>query len=90
MSDVLIRDVDPDDLERIRAAAVDEGASLQSYLRDAVRAQAAYLRRQDALTRTADRLRGSASVPATERDAVLDAVVAAHAERAEHLGEPRQ
>jgi hypothetical protein len=90
MSNVLIRDVPPEDLERIRAAAVERGSSLQSYLRDAVHAQAAYLRRQDALTRTARRLRGRAPVSPDERDAVLDEVDAANAERAERLGEPRR
>jgi hypothetical protein len=90
MSDVLIRDVAPEDLDRIRAAAADEGASLQGYLRDAVHAQAAYLRRRDALARTARRLGGRAAVSPTARNDVLDAVDAAHAARAERLGEPRR
>lgn len=88
MSDVLIRDVPAEDLEPIRAAAAERGTSLQSYLRDAVHAQAAYLRRQDALQRSSRRLRGRAAVSDTERDAVLDAVDTAHAERAEQLSDP--
>lgn len=59
--------------------------SLQNYLRDAVHAQAAYLRRQAALARTAERLRGRPEVPAEDRNAVLDAVEGAHAERADQL-----
>jgi hypothetical protein len=86
MSNVLIRDVPADDLERIRAAAAERGTSLQNYLREAVHAQAVYLRRQDALARTAQRLHGRHEVPAAERDAVLDAIEAAHTERADQLG----
>lgn len=85
MSNVLIRDVPPEDLERIRAAAAARGTSLQSYLLEAVRAQASYLRRQEALSRSADRLSSQAEVPVSERAAVLDAVADAHAERADRL-----
>lgn len=90
MSDVLIRNVAGEDLERIRAAAAERGTSLQNYLRDTVHAQAAYLRRQDALARTGQRLRERAPVPPDERDAVLDAIDAAHAERTDRLTEPRR
>ncbi len=90
MSDVLIRNVAGEDLERIRAAAAERGTSLQNYLRDTVHAQAAYLRRQDALARTGQRLRERAPVPPDERDAVLDAIDAAHAERTDRLAEPRR
>lgn len=83
----MIRDVPTEDLERIRAAAAALGVSLQSYLRDVVRAQASFLRRQEALGRTADRLGDRAGVPEVERQAVLDAIDAAHALRAEELGE---
>lgn len=86
MSDVLIRDVPAEDLERIRAAAVARGESLQSYLRDALQAQASYLRRQDALKRAEDRLSDRPQVPEGERQAVLDAVEAAHVSRADELG----
>jgi hypothetical protein len=85
MSNVLIRDVLPDDLDQIRSAAAQQGASLQSYLRDAVHAQAVYLRRQAAIARTAERLRGGAQVPESERDAVLALVDQAHDERADQL-----
>ncbi len=88
MPNVLIRDVPADDLEQIRSAAAQQGTSLQSYLRDAVRAQAVHLRRQAALTRTAERLRGRPDVPADERRAVLDAIADAHTERAEQLSRP--
>ena len=88
MPDVLIRDVSPGDLEEIRSAATERGMSLQSYLRDAVHAQAAYLRRQAALTRTADRLQGRPAVPDRERQAVFDAIDDAHAERAGDLADP--
>lgn len=87
MSNVLIRDVPTEDLERLRAAASARGVSLQSYLRDAVRAQASFLRRQEALARTADRLEDRAGVPEAERQAVLEAIDTAHALRAEELGE---
>lgn len=85
MPNVLIRDVPADDLDQIRSAAAQQGTSLQSYLRDAVHAQAAYLRRQAALARVAERLRGRPDVPVDERRAVLDAVEDAHAERADRL-----
>ena len=87
MPNVLIRDVPADDLEQIRAAATDRGISLQAYLREAVHAQAAHLRRRTALARTAERLRGTAGVPESERRAVLEAIDEANAERAEQLGE---
>ncbi len=86
MTNVLIRDVPADDLDLIRSAAAERGVSLQHYLRDALHAQAAYLRRQDALTRAAERLGGRPEVPADERSAVLDAVEDAHADRADQLG----
>jgi hypothetical protein len=85
MSNVLIRDVLADDLDQIRLAAAEQGASLQSYLRDAVHAQAMYLRRQAAITRTAERLRGGSQVPENERNAVLALVDQAHDERADQL-----
>ncbi len=85
MPNVLIRDVLADDLEQIRAAAARQGVSVQHYLRDAVHAQASYLRRQGALARTAERLRGRPDVPVGERLAVLDAIAQEHAERADQL-----
>jgi hypothetical protein len=85
VSDVLVRDVPDDDLDLIRSAAADQGVSLQHYLRDALRAQASYLRRRAALERTADRLRGTADVSADERAAVLEAIAQAHEQRADQL-----
>lgn len=87
MPNVLIRDVPADDLEQIRAAATDRGISLQAYLREAVHAQAAHLRRRAALARTTERLRGTAGVPESERQAVLEAINEANTERAHQLGE---
>lgn len=88
MPNVLIRDVPPDDLEELRAAATEHGMSLQSYLLDAVHTQAAYLRRQAALRRTAARLAGRPPVSDEARDAVLDAVDEAHAARADQIIDP--
>ncbi len=85
MTNVLIRDVPPDDLDQLRAVAAERGTSLQSYLREAVHDQAVYLRRQAAIARTSERLRGQAEVPDSERDAVLAAVDRAHHERADQL-----
>ncbi len=85
MPNVLIRDVPDDDLDQIRSAAAMRGTSLQNYLRDAVHSQAAYLRRQAALARTAERLSGQTEVPAEERGAVLDAIADGHSERADRL-----
>jgi hypothetical protein len=85
--DVLVRDVAQDDLDVIRSAAAGQGVSLQRYLRDALRAQASYLRRRAALVRTADRLSGTAEVPAEERAAVLEAIDQAHEERADELSD---
>ena len=87
MSNVLIRNVPADDLDQIRSAAAEKGTSVQSYLRDAVHAQAAYLRRQAALTRTAERLGARSAVPAEERNVVLDAIEDAHAKRADQLSD---
>jgi hypothetical protein len=87
MSDVLIRDVPADDLDQIRSAAAEKGTSVQNYLRDAVHAQAAYLRRQAALTRTAERLGGRPAVPAEERNVALDAIEDAHIKRADQLSD---
>lgn len=88
MPNVLIREVPADDLDQMRAEAAQQGRSLQSYLRDALRAQAAYLRRQAALARTAERLHDRPTVPPDERRAVLDVITDAHTERAEQLGGP--
>jgi hypothetical protein len=85
MPNVLIRDVPGDDLEQLRSAAADRGLSLQAFLREAVHAQAAHLRRRQALARTALRLHGQAAVADGERLAVLDAMDEAHVERAEEL-----
>jgi hypothetical protein len=82
---VLIRDVPDVDLEEIRSAAKQHGVSLQSYLRDALHAQAAQLRRRAAVARTAERLRSRRPVPDAERQAVLDAIDDAHTQRADEL-----
>jgi uncharacterized protein (DUF1778 family) len=87
MSNVLIRDVPPGDLEQIRAAATERGTSLQNYLLEAVHAQADYLRRQEALSTTAQRLQGRPEVPDEERGEVLDAIDVAHEERAAQLSD---
>ncbi len=87
MTNVLIRDVPADDLDEIRTAAAERGTSVQAYLRDALHAQAAYLRRQAALARTAGRLQGRSEVPDDDRSAVLDAIDDAHAERAGRLSD---
>lgn len=87
MPNVLIRDVPPDDLDQIRAVAAELGTSLQSYLRDSVHAQAVYLRRQAAISRTSERLRDQVEIPRSERDAVLAAVDHAHDERADQLSD---
>lgn len=87
MPDVLIRNVPEGDLAQIRSAAAAQGTSLQSYLRNAVHAQAAYLHRQAAIARTAERLRGWPGVPADERAAALEAIAEAHTERADQLSE---
>lgn len=87
MSNVLIRDVPAEDLEPIRAAAAARGVSLQRYLRDAVHAQASFLRRQEALARAADRLRDRPEVPDEERQAVLEAIETEHASRVDELGD---
>lgn len=89
MSNVLIRDVPADDLDQIRAAAAERGTSLQSYLLDALHAQATYLRRKAALARTAERLRSQREVPTEERSAVLQAIAGAHDERSDQLSDQR-
>lgn len=90
MSDVLIRGVSNEDLDEIRAAAAQRGISVQSYLKDAVHAQAVHLRRQAAVARTSERLSGRPGVPAGERSAVLEVIASSHEERAEWLSERRE
>jgi hypothetical protein len=85
MPNVLIRDVPAEDLDQIRAAAAQQGTSLQGYLLDAVHAQASYLRRQAALARTGERLKGRAAVPEGEREAVLAAIQDDIEERGDQL-----
>jgi hypothetical protein len=87
MTNVLIRDVPADDLDQIRSAAAERGTSVQAYLRDAVHAQAAYLRRQDALARAAERLQGQPEVPDDERAAVLDAIDDAYTQRPDRFSD---
>lgn len=60
---------------------------MQTYLKEALHSQASYLRRQEALSRAAERLRARPEVPEAERRAVLDAIEVAHAERAEDLAD---
>lgn len=60
---------------------------MQNYLREALHTQAAYLTRQEALARTAERLRGGDEVPDDERDGVLEAIAAAHTDRAEQVSD---
>lgn len=86
MSNVLIRDVPTEDLERIRAAAAERGMSLQGYLRETLHEQARYLRRQEALERVATHLADRPAVPESERQAVLDEIDAEQASRGEELG----
>ncbi|HIZ34432.1 MAG TPA: hypothetical protein H9815_01540 [Candidatus Ruania gallistercoris] len=87
MSDVLIRNVPAEDLDRIRGAAAAQGVSLQHYLQETVRAQARFLRRRDAIARTETRLRDRPAVPDVDREAVLDAIAAEDAGTAEELAD---
>lgn len=87
MANVLIRDVSPEDLEQIRGAASQRGTTLQAYLWETVHAQAACLRRQDALARAGRRLQGRPAVPNQAREGVLEAIDAAHDERGNRLSE---
>jgi len=83
---VLIRDVPPDDLNQIRSAAAARNMSLQAYLLEAVHAQAAHLRRREALRRVAARLLNQRAVDEQDRQAVLDAIDDANAARGAQLG----
>ena len=87
MSNVLIRDVPPEDLEQIKEAAAQRGTTLQMYLWETVHAQAAYLRRQDALARAVKRLQGRPGVPEGAREAVFDAIDAADDERGDWVSQ---
>jgi hypothetical protein len=86
MPNVLIRDVPTEDLDQIRSAAAARGMSLQAYLLEAVHAQAAHLRRRQALDRTAAHLAGRPAVDEQDRKAVLEAIDDADAERGAELG----
>ncbi len=59
---------------------------MQSYLLDAVHAQAVYVRRQAAIARTAERLKGQPAVSEIDRDAILAAIQDARDERDAQLG----
>lgn len=87
MPNVLIREVPADDLEQIRSAAAEQGTSVQKYLRDAVHAQAVYLRRQAVLMAIAEGLAGKPDKSDDDRRAVFDAIDEAHAERAHQLAD---
>jgi hypothetical protein len=86
MPNVLIRDVPAEDLDQIRSAAAAQGISLQAYLLDSVHAQASHLRRREALNRTAAHLQHERAVDEQDRQAVLDAIDEAHADRGARLG----
>ena len=86
MANVLIRDVPAEDLDQIRSAAATQGMSLQAYLLEAVHAQASHLRRREALNRTATRLQHQRPVDDQDRQAVLEAIDDAHADRGARLG----
>lgn len=85
MPNVLIRDIPDADLDEIRAAAQSSGESMQARLLAAVQSEATYLRRQAALKSIRARLDGLSPVSEEDRAAVLDAIEAAHAERAAGL-----
>lgn len=89
MPSVLIRDVPDDELDVLRTAAAARGQSLQAYLLDAVHARTAYARRQIALEAIGGRLKGRPAVTESSRRAVLDAVDAAHDERANQRAHDR-
>jgi hypothetical protein len=89
VSSLLIRDVPDGDLQVLRAAAAARGQSLQAYMLGAVHDRALYARRQEALGDISRRLEGQPLIPAPEREAVLDAVDAAHDERADDLARDR-
>ena len=86
MPNVLVRDVPTEDLDQIRSAAAAQGMSLQAYLLEAVHAQASHLRRREALARTAVRLQHQRAVDEQDRQAVLEAIDDAHADRGARLG----
>ena len=88
MTDVLIRGVPPEDLERIRTAAAEQGVSLQNYLLATVQGQASYVRRQEALAIVGQRLQDRPEVSADDREAVLNAIDAAEADREDQLSDP--
>ncbi|HMT33598.1 MAG: hypothetical protein IPL93_05575 [Actinomycetales bacterium] len=72
MTDVLIRGVPAEDLRMLRAAAEDEGSSLQSYLSAALHAHVVMLARRRALAEVGARLDGKAPVPDEVRAEVFE------------------
>jgi len=86
VSNVLIRDLPDGDLDELKVAAAARNMSLQGYLLETIRAQADHIRRHAALDRTTRRFHGRPTVTDEDRKAVLDAVDAAHADRAVQLG----
>lgn len=71
---MLIRDIPSEQLEELKAAATRQGLSLQAYLLATVAAQSAYERRQHALRRTTDRLRGKKPLTTRDRAAMRRAI----------------
>ena len=87
MTDVLIRNVAPEDMQVIRDAAAERGISVQAYLQEGLHAQAMYVRRRNALARAKQRLEGLPGVAESERTAVLQAIAEENERRAEELGD---
>ena len=87
MTDVLIRNVAPEDMQVIREAAAERGISVQAYLHEGLHAQAMYVRRQNALARTKQRLEKFPEVAESERAAALEATAAENERRAQELGD---
>ncbi len=71
MTSVLLRNLPDDEIATIKAAAAAAGVSMQSYLREAVHAQAEYFLRQEALRKISDSVRGS-TIPEADREAIFD------------------
>jgi hypothetical protein len=71
--------------EELTFAVLDLAPPLQAYLLEAVHAQASQLRPREALNRTAARLQHQRAVDEQDRQAVLEAIDDAHADRGARL-----
>ncbi len=82
MTNVIVRNVPPNDVAVLKQAAADAGVSLQAYLGERLRNEAARRRRQEAVDRMRARMAGHSTLTAAE---VAESVSVAREERSKSM-----